>query len=742
MKSLRSTQGYALATVFIFSALLTLTAAMLLRYSSTEFRLNRRNQLRFQAKNASEAMLEYGAAELMARLQRNINFSTGELRAAPLTTQNTRKPVLFATGNGTYNNVPSTGLSFWASQYTDPTRRYIDPGDPGNAYDPLRGQNVRAQTIRLLASATSTANGLTEVQYATQSIEIRDVYLFNYAIFYNITMEFHPGPNMLISGPVHSNVDTHMTSTAGKTIQFLSTFTTAGKFFADAIAGGRPTGQDIYFTTGLDLNVDGVADTIAINSAGITNSAGTALGTYVDSTLGSRSTGNSFATIASQTWKGNTQDSTMGIIPQNLPAVSTGNSAEAHTLIEPPDTSSSANASIEAQKYSNKAGLYIFQGANSAGAPPAPIAFTNGADAATYKAISTASGRAAWLASNPSKVVALPSGLVNTSRHMTDFREGSTVSTVDIDLGKLRTAINSTTAGAATNIKAWSTSTNTYSADWDRDATVTRNGSTDSAWNGQVYVEVENPRTGYTATSDVNGSGTGTRTSVRYVNGAQVPNRKEVTGSATAPDGLTLATNAPAYILGNLNSPGTNAGTRSGTAVGTETAATIGAPKDGESPVAIVADAINILSNAWWNSSTGKPVGDSTSGNSTRPAASTTEIAAAFLTGNVATNGSGTSYSGGVENFPRFLEDWSSSTFRYRGSMVALFNSTVATGQWSNAKYSPPNRQWGFSTMFRDGRQPPGTPMLRTFRRVGYADLTAAQFTALLDNTTLGFTSM
>ena len=120
----------------------------------------------------------------------------------------------------------------------------------------------------------------------------------------------------------------------------------------------------------------------------------------------------------------------------------------------------------------------------------------------------------------------------------------------------------------------------------------------------------------------------------------------------------------------------------------------------------------------------------------------TTEIAAAFLTGNVATNGSGTSYSGGVENFPRFLEDWSSSTFRYRGSMVALFNSTVATGQWSNAKYSPPNRQWGFSTMFRDGRQPPGTPMLRTFRRVGYADLTAAQFTALLDNTTLGFTSM
>ena len=743
MNSLHSQKGYAIATVFIFSALLCLTAAVLLKYSGTEFRLNQRNQLRFQAKNASEAMLEYGASELMSRLQRNINFSTGELRAAPLTTQNTRKTVLFATGAGTYNNVASTGLSFWASQYTEPTRRFIDPGDPGNAYDPLRGQNVRSQTIRLLASATSSAPGLTEMQYATQSIEIRDVYLFNYAIFYNITMEFHPGPNMIVSGPVHSNVDAHLSSSSGKTLQFLSTFTTAGRFGADAIATGRPTGQDIYFTTGLDLNADGVPDTIAINSNTITNASGTALGTYVDSSLSTRSAGNSFATIASQTWRGNVQDSSMGIIPQTLPAVTAGNSVQAHTLIEPPDTTSSANANIEAQKYSNKAGLYIFQAANALGAPPAPVAFLNAADAAAYKALNVAS-RATWLvtAANRNKVVALPAGVVNTNRHMTDFREGATVSTVDVDLGKLRTAVNTTTASAATNIKAWNTSTSTYSSDWNLDATVTRNGSADSAWNGQVYIEVENPSAGYTAVSDVNGAGTGSRTSVRYINGAQVPNRKEATGGATAPDGLTLATNAPVYVVGNLNSPGMNNGTRGGVAVGTETTATIGTPKDGEAPVAIAADAVNILSTAWWDTTTSKPVGDTNSSNATRTGATDTEIAAAFLTGNVPTDSTGTAYSGGVENFPRFLENWSGDVFRYRGSMVALFNSTVATGTWGNAKYSPPDRQWGFNTMYQSGRQPPGTPMLRTFRRVTYGDLTTTQFNALLNNTTLGFTSM
>jgi hypothetical protein len=136
-------------------------------------------------------------------------------------------------------------------------------------------------------------------------------------------------------------------------------------------------------------------------------------------------------------------------------------------------------------------------------------------------------------------------------------------------------------------------------------------------------------------------------------------------------------------------------------------------------------------------------MGDATSSSTTRPDAANTEVVAAFLTGNVATNSSGTSYSGGVENFPRFLEDWSGGKrFRYRGSMVALFNSTVATGAWSSARYNPPTREWGFSQMFQQGRQPPGTPMLRTFRRLGYADLTPAQFNTLLNDTMLGFTSM
>lgn len=739
MNSRRLQKGSAIALVFVFAAALCITAAVLIKYAGTEFRLNQRNQLRFQAKNAAEAMLEYGASEVMYRLQKKANFATDELTATAtqLATPTARKSTLFAAGST--NNVAPGDLNFWASQLTDPTTRYIDPTDAGNNYDPLREQTVRVQTVRLLASATSRNNGIAETQYATQSIEIRDVFLFNYAIFYNIQMEFHPGANMTISGPVHSNVDTFLTTDA--TLKFLSSYTTAGKMTIGAVAAGRPTGRNVYFNTGLDTNADGTPDTVIVNDSNIQNAAGTAaLGTYVDSDVVSRATANplapnTFATIASQVWHGEVQDSSMGIIAQNLPAVTAGNSAQGHTMIEIPDTSGSADAAIEAQKYSNKAGLYIFQGSAVAGAAPEPVAFKTATDAAAFRAL-TPTQRTTYLnnSANFNKIVALPSNTIVTKRRLKDFRESSVVNLVDIDLAKLRTAVNTTTANATTNAKVWAGTSGTPTTDWNLDAST-------GGWNGQVYVEVENPSAGYTTTSDIvspNSSGaaalagSGTRTAVRLINGSQVPNRRAANGSAV--EGITIATNAPVYIQGNLNSPGIGAGTRGGVAV-TDDNSNIGTPKDNEVPVAIAADAINILSNAW---------SDNTSAATTRPDASNTEVSAAFLTGNVPTSGTGgSSYSGGVENFPRFLEDWSGGIkFRYRGSMVALFNSTVATGPWSAASYSPPTREWGFNTMFRDGRQPPGTPMLRTFRRVTYSDLTAAQFDALKTTTMFHFTAM
>ena len=61
----------------------------------------------------------------------------------------------------------------------------------------------------------------------------------------------------------------------------------------------------------------------------------------------------------------------------------------------------------------------------------------------------------------------------------------------------------------------------------------------------------------------------------------------------------------------------------------------------------------------------------------------------------------GSNYSGGVENFPRFLEDWTGKSFTYYGSMVELYPSGQATGVWGSGNvYNPPNRNWYFDTNF------------------------------------------
>jgi hypothetical protein len=179
---------------------------------------------------------------------------------------------------------------------------------------------------------------------------------------------------------------------------------------------------------------------------------------------------------------------------------------------------------------------------------------------------------------------------------------------------------------------------------------------------------------------------------VRVFNGTNLP-----------VSGLSIATARPLYVWGNFNQTnsvylGTNytAGTR---------------------PAAFMADAITVLSGAWRDSASSNSV-------SGRVAASTT-VNAAFLTGVVETAGG--KYSGGMENFPRFLESWgSANVFTYNGSMVKMFPSLYATNTWNNNNdiYAPPKRNWAYDVNFSDpSKIPPMTPKLLTVLRGQWATL-------------------
>jgi hypothetical protein len=174
-----------------------------------------------------------------------------------------------------------------------------------------------------------------------------------------------------------------------------------------------------------------------------------------------------------------------------------------------------------------------------------------------------------------------------------------------------------------------------------------------------------------------------------------------LTNGTTLPNmGLAVVTPDPVYIKGNYN-------------VSTNFVATnlLSANTSQTYPAAIYADAITILSPNWVNS-------QSTSAYTARTATPDT-VNAAFLEGIVPSDGS--YYSGGVENFPRLLENWSGTVpFWYNGSMVAMFNSVYATGKYLNPGnyYYQPVRDWAFDLNFNNpAKLPPLTPEVITVNR-------------------------
>lgn len=177
-----------------------------------------------------------------------------------------------------------------------------------------------------------------------------------------------------------------------------------------------------------------------------------------------------------------------------------------------------------------------------------------------------------------------------------------------------------------------------------------------------------------------------------------------VNGQTLLPKGLTVASPNPIYIQGNYNAPAQHLGTL-------DTSATL--------PASVVGDAITILSPAWDDTKSAVGLG--------ARKASPTTVNAALLAGIVQTVPG--SYSGGVENFPRFLEDWDQVTFTYSGSMVVMFDSETAIGPWRGTGatigiYNPPRRNWAFDQNFRDiNKLPPGTPCIRALIRGTWATI-------------------
>jgi hypothetical protein len=853
-------RGSALVGVIIFVSLILLIVASVMGYSITERRLNLREALRLEARNAAEAVSEYGVSQVRQLMENRSDFSSTRFTTGTDHHAIANTPSSFFDGGKVAPGSTELVVGLVADKNPSGALYYFDPADPNNEFEPLKGRYAARFDVRILSKATATPSwGNPHTVYMTQTLSVRAAPLFSHAIFYNMDLEVFPGPTMTISGGVHTNgrLFIKKQSSNGASLNFLNQVTAAGGVYA--------SGSKVFYTTrsGSIDNLSSYSDNVffTTGAGGLTGIKDTSTGVWRDQKMGAGSetdtTKSQFRSFASNTYSGNLQSEVHGIQIYNPPAI--GNYVEdnpstvanelvndAHKLIEPPLASADAGyqAEVEAQKYATRSGLYIVVNPDPSTARngrkpdgttvsiPAgnyrafkrdgtevilPGQPNYGANNATTNTGTNAAGEPVirlYTASTGYNTLSTTRKQMVDMRRTKDFNPAASRSSsndfdplnlymIDVDMTALKKAVDRTVNSASTStVYATGAPTNGGSTNWSNyiynpsatptstvisDANLITNLSA-SDWNGGVYIE----------SVDAN-----TRALTTAASGVRLINGRGRIASASDGSGLSVATNDAVYVLGHYNADGSIDSSASSATASSHV------PETNEAPAAIIGDAFTILSqptftasgsatnssttftqNGGWNDgfsslraendsswssswNTSNPSssntldgagtslssfrvpseGVATLSGTTGSASSTyspanvnsvsrnykfdagdTEIASAILTGIVATNkGSNGQTSGGVHNFPRFLENWSdgSHTAAIRGSMVAMFESTVATQPWSLRFYQAPIRLWGFDDLFGQGRFPPLTPRVTSYRRVDFNDITPAEYAAL-----------
>lgn len=117
-------------------------------------------------------------------------------------------------------------------------------------------------------------------------------------------------------------------------------------------------------------------------------------------------------------------------------------------------------------------------------------------------------------------------------------------------------------------------------------------------------------------------------------------------------------------------------------------------------PAAVIADAVNLLSNSWNGSKTP----------GTLPKASETTYNLSIVAGDVDALAK---EQGGPHNLPRYHEDWDGVDMHFLGSTVCIYRSQKATADFvlGGEHYLPPNRDIVYDEMLNTvGSLPPFTP--------------------------------
>ncbi|MDD2764104.1 MAG: hypothetical protein PHE83_09055 [Opitutaceae bacterium] len=358
-------RGSALVTVMIFVGVLAILTASILGYSVSERRANERQRLALRARNMAENVAVYASEQLTTKLYR--------LRSA--------SPMAFMSGSNQIHLPPDdvtdtaysapADVEVWAGLTSTTGLTFIDPTDPANAGNPNAGLSVSSSTVPIIAKSTMQHPAIGPVTaYAEQDLQIAMIPLFQFAVFYNMDMEFGPGPDMTINGPVHTNGNLIARIQTGfsNTLQFTDRVTASGGFYANTAHKG-PT----YMSSGsVDNGPGGSGPLYFQNPGGTVTNIKNSSSVWRDHKYGTSSetatTLSQFKTFATSAYGGNLRTSVHGVTRLELPAIGgyketddpatpEDDTKNGRQVIEPPFADDEAD--IVQAKFARNTGLYI-----------------------------------------------------------------------------------------------------------------------------------------------------------------------------------------------------------------------------------------------------------------------------------------------------------------------------------------------------------------------------------------------
>lgn len=660
--------GFALIVTLMLLTIALAAFGSIMYWVSSNTLLTERNNLFV----ASQAAAESATEKVMTTMMRD--FTYGSLNSASqyvsIVPNTNGWPVLFAF-NDTHGVANQTSVLIGSGSWTALPSQFT-------------GLYGYGRDCTIASTATTAGQRYAVASTVAQTVWFGNIPLFQFAIFYNLDLEINPGAAMTVNGRVHSNYNIWATgSSSGSALNFSDSVDASGLVDnqpspLDPQNSGRRSGFVNYADTNspvanadsLTLPIGGNTNNDPVNVKAILNLPPADLLAPLPAAYAP----------TGQVYLFNEADL---IISNSASGINGDSSTKDLTVFYQNPNRLTAVAAVAPDRQSVStvsSNVYVASLAYVTNMVPVTTYTTN----IVYYTSGKNKGKIKSTTVTP-QTSYVPQVVLNTVTNVTtsyitvtnhyysfvtnqtfyDYREGKTVQAVQVDVAKFNTWLDNNSATGGNQYQQLNTLGST-----------SKGHAINSIY---VYSSV--------------GADNSNLPAIRLTSGAQLPAA-----------GLTVATPLPIYVMGDYNV--TTDGINFSKALGDTTHT---------APAALLGDAITLLSANWKDSyNSGTALSSRTPANIC--------LNAATLEGIVPSDGS--HYSGGVENFLRLLENWSSSTtVTYNGSIVVMFPSQFATTPWGKSGvYGVPTRKWGFDPNFTDqNRLPPLTPQVKATIRGNYA---------------------